>query len=136
MNQLQLVSRILRWFHLNLNALDIIADIFYINYKYSGFSKIIFWSVQKPIPIQYGLILLLAVIFLLSTTIVFLLLWRKHNIFNWTIFCEVIAMLFMIVFIAVAHTLAREPDSDDLGSTHCVFIGKVITNICWTKISK
>jgi peptidoglycan/LPS O-acetylase OafA/YrhL len=65
-----------------------------------------------------------ASLILFITAVVYLLLWDKHNLYEWTVFFEVVSMLFMIVSVAVAHTVARDPNEGHLGSRHCAAIGK------------
>jgi len=67
--------------------------------------------------------LLGASVILLITAVVYLLLWNKHNVYEWTVFFEVISMLFMIISVGAAHTVARDPTEGHLGSRHCTIIG-------------
>lgn len=60
---------------------------------------------------------------LLLIVIVYLLLWDRHSIYEWTVFFEVLSMIMMIIMVGVSHSVARDATEGYYGSKRCIGLG-------------
>lgn len=58
----------------------------------------------------YGTALVSSSMFLLSTFIVYAMLWNQHSVHGWTTLCHSSSMFFMYLFLGIVHLSRLSPD--------------------------